>query len=176
MAVDQIQIKWKSGGGQSYEDSIAALKQYGEVPSLKGSVILKGNWTQVAIDQCVASAQAMTLDAKMAFELSYADADSIPRYIGSINCKSEEYSKDGIDQLIAMGQELGLEALIVLTATWGNNQEVPQMQLFPPPQRRQTNGRARMEDPPAQEPRRGTPENPDDFDQEEAVGQAELGV
>ena len=140
MAVDQIQIKWKDGNGKSYQDSFDALKHYQEPPSIKGSVILKGNYTQVAIDQVVATAQMLTLDAKMAFDLSYADADSTPRYVGAINLKAELYTKDIIDQLIELGKELGLEPQLVLTATWGNNQDV-QIRLFPPSAHRAAPGR-----------------------------------
>ena len=119
MAVDQIQIKWRDGDGKSYEDSLNALKTYSAPPSIKGSVILKGNYTQEAIDQVVAAAQALTLDANLSFQLSYADENSTPRYVGSVNMKSDALSKGIIDQLIAMAREMGLEPQLVLTATWG---------------------------------------------------------
>lgn len=134
MPSDQIQIKWREGSGGAYQDSLEALSQYSVAPSMKGSVTLNGNYSREALDQVVSAAVRLDVkDTKLNLLASWATADSEVRFVGGVNMKGE-FKGDDVGQLIELGKELGLEAAIVLTATWGNNQEVEQMQLFAPPE------------------------------------------
>ena len=128
---DQIQIRWSAGDGQLYESSMDALRQYDMEPSINGAVALKGNYTQEAVDQVIAVVQELNLDAKLSMDVSYSDAESAPRFIGSVNIKGA-FTRAMVDKVVVVGKELGLEPAIILTATWGKNVEVPQLQLFPP--------------------------------------------
>lgn len=135
MPADQIQIKWKQGSGVKYQDSMDALKLYDTPPSsIKGAINLKGNYTRETLNQVCVQAQVFGIDASLSLVLSYASADSEVRFVGGVNIKGE-FTREQVDQLIALAREMGLEPALVLTATWGNNVEVEQMQLFAPPNR-----------------------------------------
>ena len=128
---DQIQIKFREGQGSTYEASMDALRMYDPAPSLKGAVNLKGNYTAEALGRVVDLVQELEVDGKLALDISYADADSPARFAGGVNIKGE-FTRERVDKIIAVARELGLESAFVLTGTWGKNQEVAQMQLFPP--------------------------------------------
>ena len=132
MPSDQIQIKWREASGQDYQASWEALQRYSVAPSIKGAVTLKGNYTREALDQVVETAMRLDVkDTTLSLTASWATADSEARYVGGVNMKGD-FRREDVDQLIELAREIGLEPAITLTATWGNNQEVEQMQLVAP--------------------------------------------
>lgn len=69
----QISIRWNSDMGQNYGASAQALKQYSPPPALSASVRLKGDMSELALQQLVDLASEYGMEVNVTLTATWAD-------------------------------------------------------------------------------------------------------
>ena len=83
MPADQIQIRWSTWSGANYDDSMAALKEYDPIPSVKAACNIKGTMPKAAIDRIMAIVNEFDADASIIMTATWGK-DASPTNCGCL--------------------------------------------------------------------------------------------